>query len=288
MSSHEPASPERTRPAALGWTATSAPLGSGRQGGVDADLTSWSPDSSAPLTEATHSSTARIPRLSSRRSRRAIVAALMCAAIGLCAACGASTSTPAATGPHGPGASASKARSGPASGGSSGKVDSVSTSGFTLSTSTGQKVTVDEASSTTYQRGTSQALSTSVTNGESALVLGTTSGTTISARQVIVEPTRIGGSPLYSPSAVAPFQQGSPSAAEQDGQVPANYTEGTGTIVGGTAANKATEAALSAYPGGVVDRVVQVQVGDYEVHYIGVNWPHHIFVNRYFTVVGAD
>jgi hypothetical protein len=24
------------------------------------------------------------------------------------------------------------------------------------------------------------------------------------------------------------------------------------------------------------------------VHYIGVNWPHHIFVNQDFTVVGAD
>jgi hypothetical protein len=24
------------------------------------------------------------------------------------------------------------------------------------------------------------------------------------------------------------------------------------------------------------------------VHYIGVNWPHHIFVKQDFTVVGAD
>ena len=24
--------------------------------------------------------------------------------------------------------------------------------------------------------------------------------------------------------------------------------------------------------------------GDYEVHYIGVNWPHHIFVNQDFQV----
>jgi hypothetical protein len=87
---------------------------------------------------------------------------------------------------------------------------------------------------------------------------------------------------------VAPFQQGSPSAAQQDGQIPANYTEGSGTIVGGSAANKATEAALAAYPGGVVDRVVQLGAGEYEVHYIGVNWPHHIFVNQSFTVVGAD
>jgi hypothetical protein len=28
--------------------------------------------------------------------------------------------------------------------------------------------------------------------------------------------------------------------------------------------------------------------GGYEVHNIGVNWPHHIFVNQDFKVVGAD
>ena len=28
--------------------------------------------------------------------------------------------------------------------------------------------------------------------------------------------------------------------------------------------------------------------GEYEVHYIGVNWPHHIFVNQDFQVIGAD
>jgi hypothetical protein len=87
---------------------------------------------------------------------------------------------------------------------------------------------------------------------------------------------------------VASFQQGAPSAAKQDGQIPANYTEGSGTIVSGTTANKATEAALAAYPGGVVDRVVQLSNGEYEVHYIGVNWPHHIFVNQSFQVVGAN
>jgi hypothetical protein len=87
---------------------------------------------------------------------------------------------------------------------------------------------------------------------------------------------------------VVPFQQGTPTTAKQAGQVPANYVEGSGTIVSGTAANKATEAALAAYPGGVVDRVVQLSGGEYEVHYIGVNWPHHIFVSQAFQVVGAS
>jgi hypothetical protein len=87
---------------------------------------------------------------------------------------------------------------------------------------------------------------------------------------------------------VVPFQQGAPSTSKQVGQIPANYTEGSGTIVSGTTANRATEAALAAYPGGVVDRVVQLSNGEYEVHYIGVNWPHHIFVDQSFKVVGAN
>ena len=62
----------------------------------------------------------------------------------------------------------------------------------------------------------------------------------------------------------------------------------TGAIVTGATADQAIEAALAAYPGGVVDRVVQPGDGDYEVHYIGVNWPHHIFVNQSFQVIGAN
>jgi hypothetical protein len=163
----------------------------------------------------------------------------------------------------------------------------VSTSGFTLSTSAGQKVTVNEASSTTYQDGTGSISASAITKGESVLVLGTTSGTTITATQVAVQPTG-GGSAASAAAGVVPFQRGAPSTSKQVGQVPANYKEGSGTIVSGTTANKATEAALAAYPGGVVDRVVQLSNGEYEVHYIGVNWPHHIFVNQAFKVVGAD
>jgi hypothetical protein len=87
---------------------------------------------------------------------------------------------------------------------------------------------------------------------------------------------------------VVPFTRGAKSTSKQAGQIPADYTQGQGTIVSGTAATKATEAALAAYPGGIVDRVVQLGNGEYEVHYIGVNWPHHIFVNADFQIVGAD
>ena len=87
---------------------------------------------------------------------------------------------------------------------------------------------------------------------------------------------------------MVPFQRGAPSTSKQVGQVPAGYSQGSGTIVSGTTANKATEAALAAYPGGIVDRVVKLSNGEYEVHNIGVNWPHHIFVDQNFKVVGAD
>jgi hypothetical protein len=156
-----------------------------------------------------------------------------------------------------------------------------------VSTSAGQKVTIDETSSTTYQRGTSSTSASAITTGEPVLVLGTTNGTTITATQVIVQPTG-GGSTTSSAASVIPFQRGAPSTSKQVGQIPADFSQGSGTIVSGTAANKATEAALAAYPGGVVDRVVQLSNGEYNVHYIGVNWPHHVFVNQNFTVVGAE
>jgi hypothetical protein len=87
---------------------------------------------------------------------------------------------------------------------------------------------------------------------------------------------------------VIPFQRGAPTTSKQVGRIPPNYSQGSGTIVSGTTANKATEAALAAYPGGVVDRVVKLSNGEYEVHNIGVNWPHHIFVDQDFKVVGAE
>jgi len=159
-------------------------------------------------------------------------------------------------------------------------------SGFTISTSAGQKVNIDEASSTTYQKGTSSAAPSAVTVGQPVLVLGTTSGTTIKASQVIVQPAS-GGS-AASVAKVVPFQRGAPATSRQVGQIPANWSQGQGTITSGTAANKATEAALAAYPGGIVDRVVKLSDGEYNVHYIGVNWPHHVFVSQDFKVVGAE
>ncbi|WP_297343222.1 hypothetical protein, partial [Amnibacterium sp.] len=70
----------------------------------------------------------------------------------------------------------------------------MASSGFALTTSAGQKVTVDEASSTTYLSGSSAASASAVTAGTNVLVLGTVSGTTITATQVTVGSGTNGGS----------------------------------------------------------------------------------------------
>jgi hypothetical protein len=87
---------------------------------------------------------------------------------------------------------------------------------------------------------------------------------------------------------VIPFTRGQPSPATKVGKVPASFKAGTGTIVTGTPAAKAKAAAVAAYPGGTVNRVVQLSDGEYNVHLIGVNWPHHVFVDQSFKVVGAE
>ena len=237
----------------------------------------------------------------SRRFTRPIAVGAMAIAVGggaygivsATASNGSGTATTAASpsatsGQPSPGIEGSNARSGPAAGGAVGTFASVSTSSFTLSTSAGQKVTVNKASSTTYRKGTSSTSASAIKKGESVLVLGTVNGTTITASQVIAQPTGAGGSATSSAARVIPFQRGAPTTSKQGGQIPANYSQGSGAIVSGTTANKATEAALAAYPGGIVDRVVKLSNGGYEVHNIGVNWPHHIFVNKNFKVIGAD
>ncbi len=160
-------------------------------------------------------------------------------------------------------------------------------SSFILTTSAGQEVTVDEQSSTKYEKGTNSASKSAITKGEHILVLGTVSSTTIKATQVLVQTTG-GGSKPSTAATVAPFKKGAAETSKHVGQIPASYSQGSGTIVSGTTANKATEAALAAYPGGIVDRVVKLSNGEYEVHNIGVNWPHHVFVNQDFKVVGAE
>jgi hypothetical protein len=179
----------------------------------------------------------------------------------------------------------SNARSTNAAGGSVGRVSGASSSSFTLKTPTGGKVTVKETSSTVYDKGTSTSAASAVASGKTVLVLGKVDGTTITASEVIVDPAI----DLSKAAAkVSSFKRGTQGASKSVGEIPASYQEGSGTIVSGTTAAKAAAAALTDYAGGIVDRVVRLSNGEYEVHYIGANWPHHIFVNRDFKVVGAN
>ena len=71
------------------------------------------------------------------------------------------------------------------------------------------------------------------------------------------------------------------------GQVPQGWQSGSGTIITGAAADEAKAVAVAAYPGGTVNRVLQLADGSYAVHQINISWPHHVFVSTDFQVTGA-
>lgn len=185
----------------------------------------------------------------------------------------------------GSGDGASNARTAPAAGGATGTITSVSPSGFTLTTVTGQKVTVNDSSATTYRDGSSTSESSVVQDEQKVLVLGIVDSTSISASSVTVQTDTTEPS---TAATVIGFDRGKPSAETQVGTIPADWSAGQGTLVSGAAASEGAEAALAAYPGGIVDRVVKLSDGDYNVHLIGVNWPHHVFLNSDFQVIGAE
>jgi hypothetical protein len=124
-------------------------------------------------------------------------------------------------------------------------------------------------------------LTTSIATGATVIVLAT-------GGYAIADSGSSSSANAATTGKVVPFHRGQPSPATKVGQVPASFSAGTGTIITGTAANRAKAAAVAAYPGGTVNRVVLLSDGEYNVHMIGVNWPHHVFVNQNFKVVGAE
>jgi hypothetical protein len=128
-------------------------------------------------------------------------------------------------------------------------------------------------------------LATSIAAGAAAIALGiggyaiTSSGSSNGVS---------GTANVAAAGQVVPFQPGQPGPSAQVGQVPADFQPGSGTIVTGAAADSATAAAQAAYPGGTVNRVVLLSDGEFNVHMIGVSWPHHIFVSKDFNVLGAQ
>jgi hypothetical protein len=163
-------------------------------------------------------------------------------------------------------------------------VSSVTTASFAMTTTAGnQQVTVSEGAFTTYQKVNTSTTASAITKDEPVLVLGWTSGSTITATQVILQPTG-----LSATSSAAEFTCGGATITKTTGQIPAGFSQGSGTLISGSAANQATEAALAAYPGVIVDRVAELSNGEYNVHCIGDSWPHHIFVDQDFKAVGAE
>lgn len=95
--------------------------------------------------------------------------------------------------------------------------------------------------------------------------------------------------PSGTATAAPPAQAQTPQAqATQAGQVPAGWRSGAGTIITGTAADKAKAAAVAEYPEGTVNRVLQLSDGSYAVHRIATPAPHHIFVSMDFKVTGTS
>jgi hypothetical protein len=303
MNDYDPTNPHETPPAqpVSGAKPASPVAGSSAgAGAVPPRPPASSPDWSAASTKQARQAGVR-RSLPARRKGLTVAAALLVAVTGLSVALTTSlVSAPSASAetaePSSPAPSGEGPRSEPAEGGAVGLVDSVSTSSFTLTTATGQPVTVAETSATRYFNGIHRAAACNVTSGDSVLVLGivdvpvlgTTGGTTITAARVTVQPGGDGGAAAAAAAGVVPAQRGAPPVAKQVGEIPASYTEGAGTIVSGTTADKAAKAALAVYPGGVVNRVVKLSDGYYEVHNVAVAWPHHVFVDPNFTVVGAE
>jgi cytochrome c-type biogenesis protein CcmE len=251
----------------------------------DYEPTSHSPAGSSPATTADRERRPSARRLLSKKTGAWIMATGLTVAVAGLAGAGtasAASLSPAAT-PIGGGPV-----SGPADGGATGIVDAKSTSSFTFATATGVEVTVNEDSATKYEVGILPASASVVKKGESVLVLGLVDNATVTATQVIVQPWGDGGAAAARAAGVIPFQQGVPSPTQSVGQIPSGYTEGQGTIVSGTVADKATAAAQAVVPGGVVDRVVELSDGEYEVHNISINWPHHVFVSKDFKVLGYE
>lgn len=179
-------------------------------------------------------------------------------------------------------------RSAPADGGATGTITSTSASGFTLTTWTGVNVAVDETSSTKITGGSKA----DVQDGESVLVLGLvnvgTSNAVITAAHVELQPKGDGGAATGQADGVEPSVKGEAGPTKSVGTIPASYTQGTGTIVSGEQAYKAVEAAQAVYPGGIVDRVVELSDGSYEVHNMAIAWPHHVFETHNDKVIGAN
>lgn len=184
-----------------------------------------------------------------------------------------------------------QARTLPADGGATGLVDTVSVSSFTMTTATGLVITVNETPFTQTVVDPAPEYSPFALNlrkGTSVLVVGLDNTTTITANWVVIQPRGDGGAAAAKAQGVIPFESGAPSPVQSVGTIPASYTQGSGTLLIGTQTYVPILVAQSLFPGGIVDRVVSLSDGSYEVHNISINWPHHVFVSEDLQYLGAE
>jgi hypothetical protein len=180
----------------------------------------------------------------------------------------------------------------PAEGGTIGTVDSVSASDFAVLTSAGTRVTVEKASSTTYRKGTRRTSASAVKKGESVLVFGLvdlamaggTTKPTIKASQVVLQPSMGSASTTSTTTAGGGFRT---VVAKQVGLIPPPGAQGQRKLATGMEADKAAEAALAAFSGGLINRVQKQSDSVYDVHNAAVSWPHNIYIDQDFKYLGA-
>jgi hypothetical protein len=103
----------------------------------------------------------------------------------------------------------------------------------------------------------------------------------------IVKPSSSNGASTPNAATFGPRGQSQGPNQTVVGQIPQNWHSGSGTIIMGATADKAQAVAVAKYPGGTVNRVLQLSDGSYAVHMIKISWPHHVFVSQAFKVTGA-
>jgi hypothetical protein len=97
-----------------------------------------------------------------------------------------------------------------------------------------------------------------------------------------------GASATPSPAqAAGPTQAPGPSQASPTGQIPKNWSPGTGTLITGATADKVKAAAVAKAPG-TVNRVLKLSDGSYVAHMFATTGPHHVFVSKDFKVTGTE
>ena len=243
-----------------------------------------SADPSIPSNPAERPHRNRVRRLLEPKIGRIAAVAVLAPVMGL--SLGLATSTSASVAQTASSRAGSNARSGPAAGGASGTVGGVSKSGFTLTTSAGQKVTVDEEASTKYLKRDQLDLEERRDQGQAR------------PRTRNHQWNHHQGHPGHR----ADIQRIGYFLGRKGDRLPARRTdhvEASRTVPGQLDARvgdhrqrngrqQGDRGGAGGLPGGVVDRVVKLSDGDYNVHYIGVNWPHHVFLNQDFKVIGAE